>query len=226
MKISNKLLIGLLTTIFIVITAAFIDIRVFGVHRSANNPAKKTYNFDLGSYRYLKAVNVPSLEIRPSTKNHLNFIAYNDTTEFAIDHRIENDTLFLIGKKDYHSHYSLYTKSDIEFISSKDSRIEFKSLKQNKMGMILDGGEVYCWNGDSKRISKFGKLKIDQINSLSNLHNVKTDTLDINLVKSQASFVKEILVLKASVKDKSNLQLRNVSDVKFIKDKSSKVNFY
>ena len=226
MKTSNKILIGLLTTIFLIITAMFIDVRVFGVHRSESNPVTKTENINLGNYKFVKVVNIPSLEIRPSDYNHLNFIEYNDTTEFAIDHRIENDTLFLIGKKDYHLHFSLYTKSDIEFISSKDSRVEFKSLKQNKMGMILDGGEVYCWNGDSTRLSKFGKLKIDQINSRSNLHNVKTDTLDINLVKSQASFVKEILVLKASVKDKSNLQLRNVSDVKFIKDKSSKVNFY
>lgn len=226
MKISNKILVGLLATIFLTITAAFIDIRVFGVHRSENNRVKKTENINLGNYKYVKVLNIPSLEIRPSEHNHLNFIAYNDSTEFAIDHRIENDTLFLIGKKDYYSHYSLYTQSDIEFISSKDSKIEFNSLKQNKMNMILDGGEVYCWNGDTTRLSKFGRLKIDQINSRSNLHNVKTDTLDINLVKSKASFVKEILVLNASVKDKSNLHLRNVSDVKFIKDKSSKVNFY
>lgn len=228
MKTSNKIFIGLLATIFLLMNATFVDIKVFGVHRSTDNRAKKTYNHDLGNYRYLKAVNLPSLEIRPSSKNHLNFIAYNDTLTFAIDHHIENDTLFIIGKKPpvYYSHYSLYTNSEIEYISSKDSKIEFKGLHQGKLNMFLEGGEAYCWGGDSTKLSTFNKLTINQINSTTNLQNVKVDTLEINMINSRAGFVKDMLVLNASLKEKSNLQLRNVAEAKFSRDENSKVYFH
>ena len=226
MKTSNKIFFALVATIFLITTAAFIDVRVFGVHRSKVKVVKKTHNIELGNYRHLKLVNVPSLEIRPSSKNHLNFIAYKDTTEFNIDHRIENDTLFLVGVKKHYVHYSLYTQSIVESISSKDSKIELKGLKQASMNLKLDGGEVNCWSRDSTRVSRFENLKIDQINSRSYLRNIITDTLEIILTNSRANFVKGIKVVDAVANNKSNLELRNVSEVKFKKDKSSKVNFY
>lgn len=226
MKTSNKILIGLLTTIFLIITAMFIDVRVFGVHRSEKYSVKKTENINLENYRYVKAVNIPSLEIRPSDHNHLKFIAYNDTAVFAIDHRIDNDTLFLVGKKNYYSHYSLYTQSAIEFISSKDSKIELKGLKQNNIRMKIHGGEVYCWGNDSLQRSKFNKCIISQTDSRMNLHNVTIDTLEIDMINSKAGFEKDILVLNADLKEQSNLQLRNVSEAKFKRDNSSKVYFH
>lgn len=226
MKTSNKIFFGIVATIFLVTTAAFIDVRVFGVHRSDVKVVKKTHNVDLGSYRHVKLVNVPSLEIRPSSTNHLNFVAYNDTTEFNIDHRIEDDTLFLVAKKNHYVHYSLYSQSIIESISSKDSKIELKGLKLESINLRLDGGEAYCWSGDSSKISRFGTLKIDQIDSRTNLHNVITDTLLIKLTNSRAYFAKEIKVVDAMANNKSNLQLRSVTEVKFKKDKSSRVYFY
>jgi hypothetical protein len=228
MKTSNKILLGLLTTIFLFITAVFIDIRVFGVHRSERNMIKKTHNIDLGNYKYLKTKNINSLEIRPSANNHLNFIAYNDTVEFAIDYRIENDTLFLIGKKSpqYYTHYSLYTQSEIKSILALDSKIELKGLKQDEIFIKIDGGEAYCWGKDSLRLSIFKKCNISQVNSRLNLHNVKIDTLKIDMVKSRAEFVKNIPVLNATMNDKSNLQLRKVSEAKFTSDKSSRIYFH
>ncbi len=101
----------------------------------------------------------------------MNFIAYNDTAELAINHHIENDTLFLIGKisPKYYSHYSLYTQSEIEFISSKDSKIELKGLTQDNIRMKIEGGEAYCWGSDSLQQSKFKKCIISQADSRLNL---------------------------------------------------------
>ena len=67
---------------------------------------------------------------------------------------------------------------------------------------------------------------ISQADSKLNLHNVIIDTLEIDMIKSNAGFVKDILVLNADLKEQSNLQLRNVGEVKFNKDKSSKVYFH
>lgn len=225
MKTSNKILLGLLTTIFLFITAAFIDIRVFGVHRSERNIIKKTHTIDLGNYKYLKTKNINSLEIRPSANNHVNFIAYNDTVEFAIDYRIENDTLFLISKKSlqFYTHYSLYTQSEIKSILALDSKIELKGLKQDEIFMMIDGGEANSWGSDSLMTSIFKKLSVIQVNSRTNFRNIKVDTLEIGLVNSRANFDNDILWLNADIKDQSNLELRNVIEAKFQKDKKSRI---
>ena len=99
-------------------------------------------------------------------------------------------------------------------------------LNQKRLEIKLDGGKAYCWGDDSTRLSTFNMLVINQINSFTNLHNAKIDTLEIDLINSRAGFVKDILVLNASLEEKSNLQLRNVTEVNFRRDENSKVYFH
>ena len=223
MKTSNKILIGFVATIFIVITAAFIDIRVFGVHRSVDNRTKKTYNFDLGQYKYLKVDNVPSLEIRPSSTNHLNFIAYGDTLDLNIEFRVENDTLFLLGSKNNYRHFSLYTESEFESIISVNSKIEFKGLHQDSIKLYLDKGEINSWGKDASRMSTFGKVYIHQENSRLNFHNLKVDTVVITMNKSKAGFSRDINFVQASIKNNSNLDLKNAAQLIMEKDNGSRI---
>lgn len=234
MKTSNKILIGLLTTIFLTITAAFIDIRVFGVHRSERKIVKHEENFPLQRFRHIsfegqrKNKVTPYINIKHSDKNLIKIENYADTMVYSFAHQIINDTLkiiCLIDKPFMHS-FTLYANSNIESISTEGTNIEINGLRQDSIKLYLNHGEIQSWGKDSTKLSKFKKLKVEQINARLNLHNLQVDTLEIDMVKSKAGFVNDIMLLNAKVKDQSNLQLRNVSEVKFTKDDSSKIYFH
>ena len=134
MKTSNKLLIVLVSLIFIITSAVFIDIRVFGTHRSVDNRPKKTYNENLGNYKHLVVENVRYFEIKPSEQNHLNFTLYNDTIEWGMNYQVVNDTLMISGKKEAkNSSYWLYSASDIESISVINSTMELSGINYNNL---------------------------------------------------------------------------------------------
>ena len=234
MKTSNKILIGLLTTIFLTITAMFIEIRVFGVHRSEIRIVQHEDKYELKEFSHIhiedhrKIKAHPSILIKPSKVNLIKYEVYADKLIAGFKHTISGDTLKItsLADKPFVHSITVHSNSNIKSISVEGTDIDIAGIIQDSISLYAKGGEINCWGNDSLQQSKFKKCMISQADSKLNLHNVIIDTLEIDMIKSNAGFVKDILVLNADLKEQSNLQLRNVGEVKFNKDKSSKVYFH
>jgi len=234
MKTSNKILIGLLGTIFLLINAAIVDIKIFGVHRSNYRIVQHEENYQLKNFKHIciedkRKIKVhPSILIKSSNMNLIKYEVYADTMIIGFKHAIIGDTLKITSllDKPFMHQITIHSKHNIESISVVGTDVDFNGFKQDNISLFVKDGEINSWGNDSTMASALKKLRIDQINSKTNLRNVNIDTLEINLKNSKATFYKDILVLNADIKEQSNLHLRNVNEAKFQKDEKSRVYFY
>ncbi len=225
MKTSNKLLIGLLSTIFFVIMAFFLDIRVFGEKWRERSAETKTENFPLEDFKHIEIEKLKSIKISPSEANRIQFATYNDTTEFGINYVIENDTLKISGKSSikFRGSYTLFTKSNIESIAVKDSKIRLSGLDQDSIFLNIVDGEISSLARSDSDISIFKKARISGINSTIRFWDAKIEILELNIEKSRAEFRKDINHVNASIRSNSQLHLKNVEKLEIVKDKESRI---
>lgn len=225
MKTSNKILIGLLSTILFVIMAFFFDIRVFGEHRNERRAIAKTENLSVGNFKHIEIENLKSIKIAPSDTNNIQFISFNDTTKLNISYVVENDTLKITGKRStaFKGSYTLYANSNIESITVKDSKIRLSGLDQDRIYLNVVDGEVSYKRNSENESSGFKKTKIKGINSRIYFWDAEIDTLEIDIEKSRAEFRKNINTVNASVKSNSQLHLKNVEKLKLVKDADSRI---
>lgn len=225
MKTSNKILIGLLSTILFVMMAFMLDIRVFGEHRSERMTERKSKNLPVGDFKHIKIDNLRSIKISPSETNHIHFVAYNDTTTVNISFVVENDTLIIAGTRSSSGHpsYTLYASSKIESISANKSNIRISGLHQDRIQLKVTDGEINSFGSKENEFSHFKSANIIELNSRINFHNAKFDTLALDMVNSNAGFSKDINTVNASIKSKSQLHLKNVEKLELVKDKTSRI---
>ena len=224
MKISNKILIGFLSTIFIVMAAMFLHVRVFGERKSERFKVSKTENLPIGEFSHVQIDNIESLQISPSETNHIHFIAYNDTTKIGIKYTIENDTLKIADDEpSSRSSYVLYAKSKIESITVANCNIRITGINQDSIQLKVTDGEINSFGSNENEFSHFRMAKITELNSRINFHNIKVDMLEIQLNNSNAGFSKDIEMVQASIKSKSTLNLKDVEKLELEKDENSRI---
>lgn len=205
--------------------AVFLDIRVFGEHKSERRAEAKGENLSVGEFKHVEIDNLASINISPSETNHIHFVAYNDTTNSNITYRVENDTLKISGNRSHSSgrSYTLYASSAIESISVNKSNIRISGLQQDRIQLKVTDGEINSFGSNEKEFSHFKSANIIELNSRINFHNTKFDTLAIDMVNSNAGFSKDINTVNASIKSNSQLHLKNIERLELVKDIDSRI---
>lgn len=224
MKTSNKILIGLLSTILFVMMAIFLDIRVFGEHRTERYANAKTESLPIEDYHHVVIDNLNSISISPSETNHIEYRSFNDTTKLNISYVVENDTLKIKGNASRSlASYSLFAKSTIESISVNKSNIRISAFQQDRIHFSVIDGEINSFGSNENEYSHFTKADIIELNSRINFHNIKVDTLELDMENSNAGFSREISKVSASIRSKSQLHLKNAEKLELVKDKTSRI---
>ncbi len=222
MKTSSKILIGLLSTILIVIVVFLLDIRFFGEHISSQTDNYKTTDIAISNFKHLLVDQFKFLKIAKSDSNYIQFVVFNDTTIVNFEYAIENDTLKINGELlPSFSGYTLFTNSEIESIVVLNSQINFSGLNQNNIRINLTDGKINSHGNSIK--SYFKNASISLLNSRLIFNNIKVDTIELTMENSNAEFGKDINSLNASVDSQSELILKYVSKLELVRDKKSKV---
>ena len=226
MKTSSKILIGMLSTIFLIMSAMFIDVRLFGLHGDERFTKTFTTDFPLESFSHVLIENSGSINISQEDKNNIEFVAFSDTARSTILYKMSGDTLKISrSHSPQFSNYTLYTSSAIASISVKDSDIRLTKISQDSMKIYVKNGEISSY-GNLEERSYFKSLKIIQANSRVQFENVKIDDLSIDLDKSNARFGQEIAHVRASIQSESELSMKEVETLELKKDKSSRIHFW
>lgn len=225
MKTSSKILTGLLSTIFIVIVAIFVDIRVFGKHKSERYFVEtRKEKYQLEDFTHLYVDEFKSLKIVYSDKNYIEAVILYDSINVNINYSIHHDTLKINGNSlPSFSSFTLYTNSPIESISVMKSNLRISGFSQDNIYMkIVDGG-ISNFGNSEKAISYFKHAEISELNSKINFYNTRIDTLELDMENSNAQFNEDIGNVNASIKSNSKLHLKNAERLDLEKDKDSRI---
>jgi len=232
MKTSNKILIGLLSTIFFVMMAFFLDIRVFGERRSWDNKPI-TKDIPVGEFAHINVDKFKTLKIVRSDKNYFQTTIYSKHTNIKFDFSLENDTLNIFENSyttpdsvklpRFNYSITLFTNCNIQSITSSKSQIRISGLEQDSIRMSVSNGVINSFGRNGNESSHFKKAKIAEYNSRINFRDIKVDTLEIQLENSNAEFRKDIYKVLAKIKSKSTLSLKDVEKLKLEKDENSRI---
>ncbi len=228
MKTSNKIFIGLLVTIFMVIMAFLIDIRVFGEHRSERFSAKNTEDFSIGHFEHVRVDHLSSFYLDPlSDKNFIQFESFRDSIKSFIDYSISNDTLIIHGKekKSFYK-YTLHYQGQIKSITLNNARAELNGMDQDSIVFNVKNGEVNGYRNNQRKDSHFKMAKFNMKDSKINLYSIQVDSLMLDMEKSNARIETDVHKIHASLKSNSELNLRKVTSLDIDKDESSKLRIY
>lgn len=237
MKTSNKIL-----TIFLGIVAFYflvfaLDLRLFGIHRDDRViPELKSHVIPLKSFKYIKLIDVTSLELSPASSDEY-FIEIkhsSDTTQRgyvseatlqSIEPIYSGDTIVLKGNKDlkpYFGNFIISIPASLQSISADHSHFRMNGFKSDSLKMELDDSEIR-----GLYLSTISKLNVLARNKSKVFINDKyqIDTLNITLENSRANYYKPLKQLNGIVDKKSKLDVRHVDDIRVRKEKGSMVDF-
>jgi hypothetical protein len=236
MKTSSKLLIALISAIFAVTIAMFIDVRVFGTHRSnwSGITANHEKKINLGEFKHIRfsqdnsSDRKHSISIIPSDSNFLKYSFFSDSLVFTFQHEIKGDTLVIrnIEESDFRYTYELFTNQHLESISVDGTRLRLGGLEQDSIYLKIRDGEIYSRKNREGSLIKFKTLIADQQDAKLNLYGADIDFFHINMIRSTATLEDEINILDATMKENSDLRVQNFADLRLKKDTGSRLQVY
>lgn len=230
------MLVALVSAIFAVTIAMFIDVRVFGTHIS-NMPgitADHEKIFNLGEFEHIRfsqdirSDRKHSISIIQSDSNFLKYSFFSDSLVFAFQHEIKGDTLVIrnIEENDFRYNYELFTNQHLESISVDGTRLRLGGLAQDSIYLKIRDGEIYSHKNRAENNIRIKTLMADQQDARLNLYGADIDYFQVNMIRSTATLDDEINMLDATMKENSNLSVKNFADLRLKKDTGSRLQVY
>lgn len=224
MKLSNKILIGLFSFLFLYMIVAFTEMRFKGDLNQLNRSNSISETVDIPRVNYIKLLNLDQhitilgadttkIDIRSVAGDVLQYLNYDVIGDTLIIKSIE-----LESKKAAHL-YIYVSKSRFRGLSTSNSGVNIGNLQLETLDIDQIGGWVRM--SDSNKI---GQLNLNAQNSAYfNFLKGKIDTLNTTIDFSQVSVTLPMKLVKGSMKNASHLQLRGTTEIQFKKDENSKL---
>jgi hypothetical protein len=226
MKLSNKILLGFFSFIFLYMTAAFTELRLNGTPNVIDKKNSISETVDLTGIAYLNLIDVsrevnvtggdaPMLEIRSFAGDQLKNLKY----------KISGDTLTLSGFESDDTRTVkisvLVPNSALKGIIINSSTLIIEELKQDVLNISGSKGRIWMSGNIMEKI----KMDLSDLSS-ANISGTVLDTLSTNLEQSQVHLSSPVGLLEGSITNKSLLELGEIGEIKLKKDESSKLAVY
>jgi hypothetical protein len=234
MKTSKKLLITLISGIFAVTIAMFIDLRVFGVHRSEVFIPTHEKKFELRDFEHVRffgeypSGRKPNIRLIRSDSNMLKYSLFSDTLIYPFQHTFHGDTLVIVSNQEikYRYTYELFTNQTLQSISVESARLGIGGLEQDSIHMAIRDGGIYSNKHRKLSPSSIKHVIADQQDATLNLHDTDVDFFNVNMIRSKTRLYDKVNILEANIKDSSELIVKNFVDLSLTKDATSKLQVY
>jgi hypothetical protein len=234
MKTSKKLLITLISSIFAVTIAMFIDLRVFGVHRSEVFIPTHEKTFELREFEHLRfsqqyhSGRKPNIRLIKSDSNMLKYSLFSDTVVNPFQHAIQGDTFVILSNQEirYRYTFELFTNQTLKSISVEGAKLGLGGLEQDSICLKIMDGEIYSYKNSGLTSVRIKYVMADQKDATLNLHDTNVDFFHVNMIRSKARLYDDVINLEARIKENSELRVNNFTDVRLSKDASSKLQVY
>lgn len=234
MKTSKKLLITLITSIFAVTIAMFIDLRVFGIHRSEIFTARHEKTFELRDFEHVRffgeypSGRKPNIRLIRSDSNMLKYSLFYDSLVYPFQHAFHGDTLVIVSNQEIKFRYTfeLFTNRTVKSILVEEAELGLGGLEQDSICLKIRDGEIYSYKNSGPGTVRIKHVMADQQDARLYLQNINIDFFNAKMIRSNARLNDEVINLQASIKQNSELSVKNFTDISLSKDASSKLHVY
>jgi hypothetical protein len=224
MKLSNKILIGLFSFLFLYMIVAFTEMRLKGDLNRLNDSNSISETVDITSVQYLKLVDIghritihgsdkPRIEVKSISGDVLQYLKYN----------LDGDTLSIKSidmEKKPALGISIYvSKSSFKGLRADNAALLIYDLQQENLDIHQNDGWIRM--SDSNKI---GQLNLNAQNSAYfNFLKGEIDILNTTIDDSEVSIPQPMKLVKGSMSNNSYLYLDGASEIQFKKDESSRL---
>jgi len=224
MKLSNKILIGFFSFIFLYMIVAFTEMRLKGDLNRFDESNSISESVDIERINYLKIPDIdqrivvsgsnrPGIEVKSISGNVLQYLKYE----------MEGDTLSIksleLLKKEA-VYISIYVpKNTFKGFTSTNAMVTISELDQETLDISQNDGWIKM-----SASNKISKLNLNVQNSARfNLVNGKVDTLNAFMNNAEVLTNEQIKLVKGSMTNDSYLHLVGTSEIQIKKDESSRL---
>jgi hypothetical protein len=224
MKLSNKILIGFFSFIFLYMIVAFTEMRLKGDLNRFDESNSISESVDIERINYLKIPDIdqrivvsgsnrPGIEVKSISGNVLQYLKYE----------MEGDTLSIksleLLKKEA-VYISIYVpKNTFKGFTSTNAMVTISELDQETLDISQNDGWIKM-----SASNKISKLNLNVQNSARfNLVNGKVDTLNAFMNTAEVLTNEQIKLVKGSMTNDSYLHLVGTSEIQIKKDESSRL---
>lgn len=226
MKLSNKILLAFFGIAFFYLTAAFVEVRVRGVHNIMNDKNSLVETVELTNISYVVVDDVdknvqiigsdrPRLEVRSKAGDMLKNLTYKVTGDTLTLASLESGDFKMMKIAVYVPH------STLKGIEVKSSSATIEKLEQEVLQLSQHAARV--WISDSKiadlRMELSGKSFVE-------LNSSNLETITANIEGSQVMVSSPVGLVRGALKDDSFMQLFDIRDIQVTKDASSTLRMY
>lgn len=227
MKLSNKILLGFFSFLFLYLTAAFTEIRFTGTLNIINTDNSKAEIVDLSGIHYIDVNNVSTnVTITQSDRSQLEVRSISGDLLKNLKYEISGDTLKLLSftSEDAQAHKVtvLVQRERLKGLHIKSSTISISGLEQAQLQLTQVDGRI--WISDSK----FSALEMNLTEgAFIHVSETNMDTLSATVTgKSEAHLNSLVGFVQGSVTNQSFLRLSGIREIQIKKDESSNLNMY
>lgn len=224
MKLSDKILIGLLGFVFIYMTAAFAEMRIKGDPNSLDESNSKLETMKVVDLGYLIIEDLDHrIKIIGSANSEIQVRSLTGDLLNKLKYELTNDTLKILEltlEGDPRVGISIHVPNQsLRGIMSNGNSLVFEDLNVDSVSLIQRSG----WTTFQKN-NEFDKLSIDiSEKGYLNLYSAELKTLDIKIDSSDVGVYSPIDLLKGSMQNDSYLRVRGSKEILFKRDSTSRL---
>ncbi|WMN11517.1 hypothetical protein QYS49_38665 [Marivirga salinae] len=224
MQLSNKILIGLFSFLFLYMIVAFTEMRFKGDLNRLDDSNSISETVDITSMQYLKLVDIghritiygsdkPRIEVKSISGEVLQYLKYNqegDTLSIKsmdLEKKQALDIVIYVPKSSFKG-----LRVDKAFLYIHDLQQETLDIHQNDGWIrMTESNEIATLNLNIKNSAHF------------NLQDVEVDTLNAIMDEAEVVTNEPIKIVKGSMTNDSYLHLIGTSEIQIKKDESSRL---
>ena len=226
MKLSNKILIGLIGFIFLYLTAAFAELRMRGTPNILDDKNSIAETVDLPRIAYLNLNDFDkNVNVIGSDRSQLEVRSFSGDLLKKVKYEISGDTLTLSGlllEDAKNFRVSVFVpEAGLKGINVKSSHAIIEALQQGFLQLSQNSGRVWL----SK--NKIAKIQLDLSHlSFLDISTTKVDTVSAAIEGSEVRISSPVGLVQGSVKNNSLLLLDEIQEIQVKKDESSRLRLY
>lgn len=224
MKLSNKILIGFFSILFLYLTAAFTEIRLRGSSNILDDNNSKAETVDIANVNYLvlpdldQVIQVigsdqPRLEVRSISGDLLHKLQYN----------VSGDTLTLTElnlEENERVRITIYVpRNNLTGITTNGSWVDIQGLEQKELSIIQNQGHI-----SMEADNQISKLTIKASDKAAlRMSGTALDLLSVELDNSRVVSNSPIKLLEGSMTNDSYINLVEALEIQLKKDNSCSI---
>lgn len=228
MKLSNKILVGFLGSIFVYLTAAFAEVRFRGTPNFLNSKNSVAETVDLTSvisHLVIQDMDSRHIKVAGSNRAQLEVRSFKGEVLKQLRYTISGDTLTLHNFEEGDGKKVQITvfvpESTLKTITVNSATAILEGLQQQRLHVAVNGGRVWMSG------NLIQTLQTDLSNkSFMEIEGSNLDTLSANIESSQLQVPSNVALVRGSIKDNSLVRFTDIQEIQLKKDASSNLQVY